>query len=223
MLVESMHHANKKILLLPRNVFAVFSMLMENLPDIILASGSRDRKMILQKTGMPFRVVESAYDEESFAEQDPILRATNLAREKAWSVARLYPHALIIGGDTVIMGPDKMLLEKPKGKADVLRMMQLLSHKECTVVTGHCVVHTDKEENETVCLPVCYRLLSDQEIEEYVHSGSWQGMSGGINIDAQYKRGWVTDLPEDIDGIRGLSLKALKNLFQRLGYELRFS
>jgi septum formation protein len=79
-------------------------------PHIILASGSQSRRAMLTAAGLSFEVIPSGIDEHAIrealgddaAEIEPDDVADILARAKAEDVSRLYPDALVIGGDQVL-------------------------------------------------------------------------------------------------------------------------
>ena len=66
---------------------------------IILASGSPRRKAILKKLGYKFDVINPTV-KETTSKKLPHKIVQELALKKAFSVAVLYPDALLIGGDT---------------------------------------------------------------------------------------------------------------------------
>jgi septum formation protein len=89
--------------------------------DLILASGSRYRREMLERAGVKFRVVSSEVDEaqikNAMLEDDPDLEAAvladYLAREKALDVSRKHPEALIIGADQVLVCGGEIFSKPP--------------------------------------------------------------------------------------------------------------
>jgi septum formation protein len=77
---------------------------------VILASGSRTRRTVLEAAGLEFEVVPSGVDERAIQEAlladdgpiDPADLAEVLARAKAEEVSRRNPEALVIGADQVL-------------------------------------------------------------------------------------------------------------------------
>jgi septum formation protein len=78
--------------------------------SVILASGSRTRRTVLEAAGLEFEVVPSGVDERAIQEAlladdgpiDPADLAEVLARAKAEEVSRRNPEALVIGADQVL-------------------------------------------------------------------------------------------------------------------------
>ena len=98
------------------------------MPQLILASGSRSRRQMLEAAGLQFEVVPSKVDERAVRDAlqgegcaiDPADLAEVLARAKAEDVSRERPGALVIGADQVLALGDT-IYEKPKDLAEARR------------------------------------------------------------------------------------------------------
>ena len=70
---------------------------------IILASGSKSRRIMLEEAGIVFEVVTSDVDESILKEKIASLpfnqQVIELAKAKAAAVSSQYPQAFVIGGD----------------------------------------------------------------------------------------------------------------------------
>jgi septum formation protein len=88
--------------------------------ELILASGSRARRKMMEGAGLRFKAVPSDVDEEAVraamcaggARPSPPEIAVLLARAKAVDVSRRFPHALVVGADQ-ILNLGQQLLTKP--------------------------------------------------------------------------------------------------------------
>ena len=97
-------------------------------PYLILASGSRSRRQMLEAAGLTFEVLPSRVDERAIRDAlegdgdpiDPTDLAEVLARAKAEDVSRDRPDALVIGADQVLALGDT-IYEKPKDLAEARR------------------------------------------------------------------------------------------------------
>ncbi len=97
-------------------------------PPLILASGSRSRRQMLEAAGLTFEVLPSNVDERAIREAlegdgdavDAADLAEVLARAKAEDVSRARPEALVIGADQVLALGDT-IYEKPRDLADARR------------------------------------------------------------------------------------------------------
>lgn len=80
---------------------------------VVLASGSKIRRQLLESAGIPCRVAPAVIDEAAVRDQllsgdvrpEPSTVATALARAKALKVSRLFRDALVIGADQVLSLP----------------------------------------------------------------------------------------------------------------------
>ncbi len=69
--------------------------------ELILASTSPWRRMLLEKLGLPFECAAPDVDETPLPEESARQLVARLAQAKAQSLASRYPHHLIIGSDQV--------------------------------------------------------------------------------------------------------------------------
>lgn len=105
---------------------------------LILASSSPRRREILTKLGYKFDAVASAAKEQcSFSR--PHLIVKDLAFKKAFDVARLYPDAVVIGGDTIVYCKGRVL-GKPKNKADALKILRMENGSWQKVYSGLAII-----------------------------------------------------------------------------------
>jgi septum formation protein len=89
--------------------------------DLILASGSRFRRAMLERAGIKFRVAPADVDEEALKatmldddpDMDAALVAETLACAKAEHVSRIHPNALVIGADQVLVCGGEIFSKPP--------------------------------------------------------------------------------------------------------------
>ena len=150
---------------------------------IILASRSPRRRYLLEQAGLRFAVVPSSFDENSVAMTEPQAYVRKLAECKASVVAQAYPDQWVIGADTIVLiGND--ILGKPGSDDEARNMLRRLSAKTHQVLTGYCIFckNRDRSFSETVRTEVCFKDLSTEEIEWYIHSGEPFGKAGSYAI-----------------------------------------
>jgi Nucleotide-binding protein implicated in inhibition of septum formation len=73
---------------------------LNNLP-IVLASGSRYRRELLERLGLAFETRSPEVDESALAGEKPRETAVRLARAKAEAIVAQFPRAVVIGSDQV--------------------------------------------------------------------------------------------------------------------------
>lgn len=113
-------------------------------PELVLASGSAARAMLLRSAGLRFRVAPVALDEGAIrdaarrAGEDAGQAAMALAAAKALTGSEAAPEALVIGADQVLACEGRWF-EKPAGKqeaAEQLRMLRGRTHVLATALAG---------------------------------------------------------------------------------------
>jgi len=149
---------------------------------LVLASASPRRKRLLQKIGLPFRILPS-HIEEIHSENDPAAFACGLAEKKALAVNSNAEKGWILGADTVVV-LGKKILGKPKDRDDAHSMLELLSGKEHDVITGFCLIDPSGElcHSGYITTIVKIKRLSDEEITAYIDTGEPYGKAGGYAI-----------------------------------------
>lgn len=158
-------------------------------PIVILASGSRQRKLLMDTLGIEYLIQPAEIDEKAIQDEDASVRAQLVAREKAREVARQWQHqygnekpAVIIAADTFGYMDGKMF-EKPVDKDEARRMMSELAGNIAVAITGVCILTTASgdERVESVQTTMKIRDLSEKEIEKYISENSVTEWSGGFS------------------------------------------
>lgn len=110
---------------------------MRELKEIVLASGSKARRRMLEAAGLAFAVVPADIDERAIEAQirkktagaEPVEIAKALARAKAEAVSGEHPGMLVVGSDqTLSLGGD--LLNKSRTLEDARATLQRLKGRE---------------------------------------------------------------------------------------------
>ena len=213
----------------------------ENAPmssQLLLASGSPRRKMLLEELGITIRAVPSNIPEVLQQDEDPVHYAKRMAREKVLAVARrtestlyLDPEGVprssygsgndsvrwVLGADTIVV-LDGEVFEKPKDNHDAYNMLTRLSGNEHEVITAFCVLDLlkSKEGLQAVHTKVQFKHLSKIEIEKYVALGEGTDKAGSYGV-----QGVGSYLVESIHGsytnVVGLPLCQVVEMLQEMG------
>jgi len=143
--------------------------------DIILASQSPRRKMLLEWAEVPFEVIVKHTDENfPVGLQIPEI-PIHIARNKAVAV-RLYvkdafhgqfANKTIVGADTIVV-LDDAVIGKPNDRLDAIKILQSLSGRKHTVITGVVILHAGGEIAFSDSTEVVFHPLTDEQIEFYV-------------------------------------------------------
>ncbi len=140
-------------------------------PFLILASKSPRRRYLLKQAGVEFTVIPSSFDESAISESDPEGFVRTLAIAKAGIISDQYRRSWVIGADTIVV-VDDIILGKPASKAEARNMLNTLSGRVHRVLTGFslCRLAGNHHYAEVVSTDVCFKTLTPDEIEWYVHT-----------------------------------------------------
>ena len=153
-------------------------------PPLVLASTSPQRRAILEQLGLPFDVVAPRYEEHDPPDADSVELVRVHAQGKARSVAADADARPVLGVDTtVVLG--LRVLAKPADAADAGRMLEELSGRTHTVVSGLCLLTPAWEVVETESTRVSFRRLTPRDLAAYVAGGEWEGRAGAYAIQGR--------------------------------------
>lgn len=152
------------------------------LPEkVILASGSPRRRELLGDMGIEFEIDAPDVDETVAGAPDEMVRV--LAERKARAVAAKRSEGLVVAADTLV-ALDGRALGKPANDEEAKEMLSSLSGRTHDVFTGVCVMDAASgrcmvEADRT---GVCFREVSNEEIESYVATGEPRDKAGAYAI-----------------------------------------
>jgi len=178
---------------------------------LVLASTSPQRRAILEQLRIPFEVVAPDYVEDD----PPGLEPGDLVRAHAEGKARSV-HAegrVTLGVDTAVV-LDGRVYGKPADARDAERMLNDLSGRTHTVVSGLCLLGPELELVRHALTNVTFRPLAPALVATYLASGEWEGRAGAYAIQGLGGR-----LVERVDGdylnVVGLPGLLLVSLLER--------
>jgi nucleoside triphosphate pyrophosphatase len=144
--------------------------------NVVLASGSPQRKELLGKLGVEFEVVVPGVDELSGG--DPEVEVLENARLKAAAVGDV---DLVIACDTDVV-LDGRALGKPANEVEAREYLDRMSGRPHQVLSGLVILTEDGERSGIERTIVVFKELTEAEKERYVAFGEWRGRSGGYAI-----------------------------------------
>ncbi|URO00824.1 Maf-like protein [Leclercia adecarboxylata] len=160
------------------------------MPNLILASTSPYRRVLLEKLGVPLECAAPDVDESPLPGESPRHLVVRLAQEKAKSLAARFPDHLIIGSDQVCV-LDGIITGKPHTEENARQQLLKARGNIVTFYTGLALYNSATGHLQTECEPfdVHFRHLSEQEIEDYVRkerplncAGSFKSEGLGIAL-----------------------------------------
>ena len=187
---------------------------------LILASGSRIRRQLLEGVGLQFQVINSNVDEDLLKQElhgkpfeEQVIR---LATEKARTIGINNPDAFVIGSDNMCTIDDK-IFDKPIDHEDAVNHLSSLSGKKHYQNNGISIFHERKEVWSNFDLTELeMKELSLQEIEDYLNLDKPYSACGCYHFESNGK-----DLFTSINGLEstvmGLAMEHLIEKLNQLG------
>jgi septum formation protein len=187
---------------------------------LILASNSPRRRLLLAEAGYRFQCAPAkiAEPEPSGGESSPEQWAQALAYFKAREVAdRCGPGHVVLGADTVVA-----LGSQTFGKAETAEQaratLATLSHNPHRVITSLALIDTDTDRRliDFEVSQVTMKPMSDEQIEDYVQSGSWQDKAGAYALQEGADK-YVTQIVGSYDNVVGLPVTLARQMLAAFG------
>jgi septum formation protein len=176
-------------------------------PEIVLASASPRRAVLLAEAGYRFRVWAAHVDESVEEGTPPALAAVGLAVRKVEAVPA---QGWTLGADTVI-DLDGAILGKPGSREDARKMLSSLSGREHWVCTGVALRARGELHTGLAQTKVTFRAMAPREIEDYVATGEPMDKAGAYAIQGGAK-GFVARLDGPLDNVVGLPMDVVRRL-----------
>lgn len=189
---------------------------------LVLASASPRRQEILRNAGIAFAVHPTDIPETPKPGEEARTFAERMAREKALAVFQQRPHDTVLGADTVVV-VEGQILGKPSDRTDAARMLRLLSGRSHIVITGVCLLGSEKQkpgtgfqhvQSETTL--VTMEALSDADIRSYVATDEPMDKAGAYAIQGIASR-WISRIEGDYFNVVGLPMALVWRMLNQRG------
>ena len=186
-------------------------MLLQNLQKykIILASKSPRRHQLLSDLGLKF-IVQSMDIAEDIPEEMGMTEVpVYLAELKALAfLPQLKNNQLVITADTIVWLNGK-ILNKPADYNDGFRMLKDLSGEKHQVLTGVCLLTTDKKVSFFASTDVWFKPLSDEEINYYLGTYRPYDKAGAYGIQEWIGYIGIDHIEGSFFNVMGLPVQSL--------------
>lgn len=180
---------------------------------LILASQSPRRRELLAREGLEFTVIVRDTDEVHDASLLPEALSARNAAAKAEAVAADYPHATVIGADTLVF-IDNTPLGKPADEAAAIAMLSRLQGRTHCVCTAVAVILPDGERRDFAEKSyVTFRPLTREQILHYMSLVHVYDKAGAYAIQ-EHGDLIIESFQGDLDNVIGLPVASL---LQKLG------
>lgn len=178
--------------------------------EILLASNSPRRRELLAGLDIDYRVtalpeVDESYPDTLSGEEIPLY----ISQEKAAAYRRfMKDNTLLITADTIVW-LDGKVYGKPRDIADAKAMLQALSGKTHTVITGVTLTSLQKQISFAVSTEVTFVALGDDEIDYYVETYRPLDKAGAYGVQEWIGYIGVTGLKGSYYNVMGLPIQRL--------------
>lgn len=184
--------------------------------SIVLFSKSPRRQELLRLMGLEFRVITKDVDESYPEHLLPSEVAQYIAEKKAKAFEAELPEEVILTADTIVaLGSE--VLGKPTDAADARRMLQMLSGKVHQVYTGVAILYQHQISSFTDTTEVCFKTLSDEEIEYYINTCKPYDKAGAYGIQEWIGLTAVQWIHGSYTNVMGLPTEKLYERLKELG------
>lgn len=186
--------------------------------DLILASTSPYRRMLLERLGVPFRSVSPSVDEDTCKALGlgPRSLAEALARAKAEAVAQAFPDAIVIGSDQVA-AIDGTPMGKPGSAEAAVAQLGAMAGRSHELITAVAVAHRGEVVEHADVTTLRMRPLTTEEILRYVEADRPLDCAGSYKLESRGIALFEGIDSADHTAIVGLPLMALTTILRSRG------
>lgn len=177
---------------------------------LILASGSRGRRYLLEREGYSFEVHPANVDEPTGEDATDIRQYVHTtAWMKAAAIAPRFDEGLILAADTVGW-IDGKVIGKPADEADARRILRTLGGRIHELWTG--VVLWRRPDGLQIgwqeVTRVAVHPFTDAELDAYIATRQWEGCSGAYAIQEDNDP-YVRVVEGSLSNVIGLPMESL--------------
>jgi septum formation protein len=187
--------------------------------DLILASTSPYRRLLMDRLGLPYRYRPPLVDEDALKDKSvsPDELSLRLAEAKASSLVDQEPRATLIGCDQLVAFRGS-ILGKPGDANRAVEQLHALAGEWHDLWTSLVVIHGGELRRHTDLTRLKLRTLEREEIERIVAVDQSWDCAGGYKVEGRGT--WLFERIETSDpsAIIGLPLLALVTILTELGY-----
>jgi septum formation protein len=190
---------------------------MSTVPDLILASSSPRRSMLLESIGLHF-TIQAGHAEELHDETMAPARLCEInAQRKALEIALQHRGALVLGADTLV-ARDRKIYGKPRNLDDARRILSELSDGVHQVITGVALLRqaTNEEVVFSETTQVEFLPLTHEQIELYLSRANVLDKAGAYAIQ-EFGGMLVKSIDGSMSNVVGLPLEQLRSRLFNFG------
>jgi len=189
--------------------------------DLILASTSPYRKMLLDARGVKYTAIAPLCNEDELKDPnlDAVTLTQKLAAAKSESLKELYPKAYIIGSDQVLSFNNK-IYGKPKTKERALAQLLELQGNTHELITSLHVYSAHRQWLHTEHVSLTMDNWKQSELEAYIDSDLPLDCAGSYKLEKKGLILFKEIKAADYESIIGLPLLKLFSILKEEGFNL---
>jgi septum formation protein len=185
--------------------------------QLILASASPRRQELLRSAGLKFKTIPAHVSEHYIKGERPNQHVRRLSFDKAIFIAGKHPDAWVLGADTIVV-IDKLVLGKPKNKAQARKMLGKLSGRTHKVYTGFTVIRLSAKARKTKVIQsaVQFKTIGNEELKWYTACEEPYDKAGGYALQGKGAY-FVRSIRGSYTNVIGLPLCEVLEELKKLG------
>lgn len=156
---------------------------------IYLCSSSESRALLLDKFGIEFEQKSVDFDEDQIVTDVAKDFVYLASKGKLESAQKLYGLEVpLLCADSVIAASDGTILRKAKDRDDAKRILNLQSGSTISIISS---VHFKSKAflfTDTSATHYRFAPFEEDDLEDYLDSGLWQGKAGGCMVEGFCKK-----------------------------------
>jgi len=186
---------------------------------LILGSGSKPRKKVLDENGYQFEVMSPDIDEKAIRTDDHYALPSLLARAKSDALlSRINEPVIVITADQVVVC-NKSLHEKPMNLAEAKAFLKKYNDGHpAETVSALTVVNTvnGKRSHGVDIAKTFFNPIPDSVIEDFVAQGDPLSKAGGFCIESVILAPYIARIEGAKDSVLGMPLNLLEKLISEV-------
>ena len=149
---------------------------------IILASRSPRRQQLLNELGLRFEIVVREWTEKypAHLKGEEIALYVAIGKAKTFQ-SEVKDNEIVITADTIVWCNNEVL-DKPVDKDDAMKILREISGNTHEVITGICLLSSEKQTSFYSSTKVTFTELTDKEIEYYIDNFGPYDKAGAYGI-----------------------------------------
>lgn len=151
---------------------------------VVLASQSPRRRELLEQIAVQHEVFIADVDESPLPNELPRDYVQRTARLKAEAAVKANPDRVVLAADTAVVC-DQRIMGKPADEQDARDMLRLLSGRSHEVYCAVWVQQATESHSAVNVSQVTFRVITDDEITTYWHTGEPQDKAGAYAIQGR--------------------------------------